>query len=145
MLRSLIRLCAYAAITLAAFLAAAAFLIFVVFDEDFSVHYATSAEARADRAIERGWLPEILPDSAFDIDEEHNIDTNRGGGTFHFAATDAETFRARLQPASPAAIARVDSAGLLTQGYSFHAFEDFLLAVNWQTREAEFWLLGDLD
>ena len=145
MLRGLLRLCLIAAIMLAAFLAAAALLIFVVFDEDFSVHYATSAEARADRAVARGWLPDVLPDSAFDIDEEHNIDTNRGGGTFRFTATDAETFRARLQPAGPAEIRRVDGAGLLTQGYSFHAFEDFILAVNWQAGEAEFWLLNEVD
>lgn len=143
MLRSLLRLGLIAAITLSAIAAVAALLIFVVFNDNMSAHYATGAEARADGAFARGWLPRAMPDSSFDIDEEHNLDSNRGHGTFRFAAEDAETFRARLQPASSPDINSVDGADLLSQGYSFHAFEDFILAVNWQTGEAEFWLNYD--
>ncbi len=84
-----------------------------------------------------------MPDSSSDIDEEHNLDSNRGSGTFRFGMEDAETFRARLQPASPADINSVDGADLLSQGYSFHVFEDFILAVNWQAGVVEFWLLTD--
>jgi hypothetical protein len=126
---------------LAPFLAAAVVML-VVLDDNMSVHYATSAEARADDAFGRGWLPEVLPDSAFDIAERHNLDTSTGHGTFRFAARDVEAFRARLQqPAGTAEIASVDGAELLSNGYSFHVFEDVILAVNWQTQRAEFWLL----
>ena len=52
---------------LAAPLAIAAFTIFVVFDEDFSAHYVTTAEARGAGALGRGWLPRAMPDSAYDI------------------------------------------------------------------------------
>ena len=143
MRRFFLRLSLIAAITLAAIAAAAALLIFVVFNDNMSAHYATAAEARAGGAFSRGWLPRAMPDSSFDIAEEHNLDSNRGSGTFRFAAEDAETFRARLQPANPAGGNSVDGSKLLSQGYSFHAFEDFILAVNWQTGAAEFWLNDD--
>jgi hypothetical protein len=140
MLGCLLRICAFAGIYLAAPVAIAAFLIFVVLDDNMSTHYATSTEARGDGAFARGWLPRAMPDSAYDINEEHNLDTNVGHGTFRSAAADADTFRARLQPATAADILRVDGAEFLSQGYSFHAFEDFILAVNWETQEAQFWL-----
>jgi hypothetical protein len=127
---------------LASFLAAAAAML-VALDDDLSVHYATSAEARADDAFGRGWLPRVLPDSAFDIDERHNLDTNRGHGTFRFTEKDAGTFRTRLRPAGAAEIANIDGAERLGNGYSFYAFEDFILAINWRTQRAEFWLLRD--
>lgn len=38
--------------------------------------YPSLAEARADGAIERGWLPAFLPASSRDIAEIHNLDTN---------------------------------------------------------------------
>lgn len=142
MFRVLLRFGVVSAITLAA-IAAASLLYFVILDDNMSVHYATDAEARADGAYGRGWLPRAMPDSAFDIDEEHNLDSNRGDGTFRFATEDAESFRIRLQPANPADIDSVDGADLLSQGYSFHAFEDFILAVNWQMGAAEFWLNYD--
>jgi hypothetical protein len=44
--------------------------------EDFESHYQAIAAARADGAFARGWLPEIVPGSATDIWEFHNIDTN---------------------------------------------------------------------
>ena len=50
--------------------------------EDVETHYATSADARADMAFERGWLPPIVPRNAFDIWEFHNIDSNRTWACF---------------------------------------------------------------
>ena len=38
--------------------------------------YATAEEARADGALERGWIPEILPRDAHAIREVHDIATN---------------------------------------------------------------------
>jgi hypothetical protein len=50
--------------------------------EDVETHYATFADARADMAFERGWLPPIVPRNAFDIWEFHNIDANRTWACF---------------------------------------------------------------
>jgi hypothetical protein len=38
--------------------------------------YPAYADAVADGAIERGWIPEWVPASAFDIYEKHDLDTN---------------------------------------------------------------------
>ena len=44
--------------------------------------YATAEEARADGALERGWIPEILPRDAHAIREVHDIATNLTWGCF---------------------------------------------------------------
>lgn len=102
-------------------------------------NYATAVAARAAGAVERGWLPEELPDSAFDIAESHHLDTNVGSGSFRFQAVDAEAFRAKLQPASPAEIQRFDDAEKLQRkGYGFYGVSKFIVAVNWQTLHVHF-------
>jgi len=50
--------------------------------------YKTFAEAQADGAIERGWLPTFLPASATDIRDVHNIDTNARWLAFHAPIVD---------------------------------------------------------
>ncbi|PHS40670.1 MAG: hypothetical protein COB07_03955 [Sulfurovum sp.] len=42
----------------------------------------------SDNAIERGWIPEILPESAYDIVEIHNLDTNVFYGSFYYKEKD---------------------------------------------------------
>ena len=44
--------------------------------------YNDKKEVINDNAIQRGWIPEIIPDSAFQIIEEHNLDTNSINGSF---------------------------------------------------------------
>ena len=82
---------------------------------EHSMHasYTTAAAARADGGVGRGWLPEELPDSAFSISEFHNLDTNTGGGSFSFAASDADSIRAKLKPASVADVRRYHDANKL--------------------------------
>jgi hypothetical protein len=38
--------------------------------------YATIQDAKKDRLFERGWVPQVLPDTAGPLTEAHNIDTN---------------------------------------------------------------------
>lgn len=105
--------------------------------------YPTLAAAKADGAIERGWLPGILPASSVQIEEEHNLDTNIGHGKFAFAQTDAEQFRQQLVPMKTDEQFRrvkVQRQDLERQGYSFYVFEDFYLAVNWQKLHGQFWI-----
>ncbi len=47
--------------------------------------YASYAEARAQGAVGPGkWLPELLPESATDIREQHDLDTNESWLSFSF-------------------------------------------------------------
>ena len=38
--------------------------------------YSDADEARADGGVERGWLPDWLPDNAINIHDYHDLDTN---------------------------------------------------------------------
>lgn len=60
--------------------------------------YATLAEARDDGLFDRGWLPDILPQSARDIRTRNNLDHNTSTGEFSFDPRDAPAFVARLKP-----------------------------------------------
>jgi hypothetical protein len=101
--------------------------------------YSTAADARVDGAVKRGWLPEALPDSASDISESHNLDTNVGKGSFKFGVTDVDSFRRKLSPATPDQIERfAGSERLKSDGYTFHAVPGFILAVNWQSLKVHF-------
>jgi hypothetical protein len=109
------------------------------FSDVLSNSHATRAEA-AD-AIGRGWIPAILPESATDIRESHNLDTNVGHGTFAFGAADAHSFQAALVsvPADHPARARSREA-LERSGYVFYSYKDFDIAVDWKDRKGQFWL-----
>ena len=123
---------------LGAFLAAST-VFFAACDESMHATYATAAAARADGGVDRGWLPDQLPDSAVSITESHDLDTNTGEGSFRFGAADSDSFRAKLQSATPADLQRFsDPNKLQRNGYSFYAVPEFVLAVNWQTRHAIF-------
>lgn len=89
----------------------------------------------------RGWIPAVLPESAVDIRESHNLDTNAGHGTFAFGAMDAESFKARLVPVPADRLVRAKSREALERsGYAFYSYDDFDIAVNWKDRKAQFWL-----
>jgi len=47
-------------------------------------------------AIQKGWIPAILPSSAFDIVETHDIDTNTILGSFSYKEKDEEKFLQNL-------------------------------------------------
>ena len=64
-------------------------------------NYATLADARADRLFERGWLPDILPETATNIRTSNNLDINVSVGEFEFESVDAAAFYAKLQLGAP--------------------------------------------
>lgn len=46
-------------------------------DSEYMTNYYRSyADAVSDGAIQRGWIPELVPASAFEISEQHDLDTN---------------------------------------------------------------------
>jgi|GEM_PF-1736743 len=50
------------------------------------------------KAIERGWIPAILPKSAYDISETHDIDTNEIFGSFYYHDIDETELLSKLKP-----------------------------------------------
>ncbi len=65
-------------------------------DERLEKRYGSLEEARRDGALARGWVPAVLPESASDIIEFHDLDTNETWGTFKFSPTGSAAFRAAL-------------------------------------------------
>ena len=66
--------------TMAAFMAltvAVTGYVWVVSREVRTEEYPTLAAAHADGALERGWIPPWIPDSARNLREAHDLDTNR--------------------------------------------------------------------
>ena len=69
-----------------------------------SNNYATKAEASADSLFDKGWLPDLVPDSATNIHVENNLDLSISWGSFRFAPRDWALMErgANMQLASPA-------------------------------------------
>lgn len=63
--------------------------------------YATLADARADGLFDRGWLPDVLPESAVDIHTSNNLDLNFSVGDFSFSPTDSHRLFAHLSAGVP--------------------------------------------
>ena len=121
--------------------------------------FTTMAEARAAGAIERGWLPELVPPGAHDIREAHDQGgTRRRWGLFSFRDEDAEALRAKLGPEmsfsglgvdAPPRIewwpvqlrGNLDAERIAATGMKgYRAAGDELVAgVNWNQRRAYYW------
>ena len=54
--------------------------------------YDSKSVVKQEQAIEHGWVPGIIPDSAFEITETHDIDTNEIFGNFKYKQEDEEKF-----------------------------------------------------
>tara|TARA_B110000495_G_C22759950_1_gene445018 strand:- start:404 stop:739 length:336 start_codon:yes stop_codon:yes gene_type:complete len=59
--------------------------------------YKDKKEIIKDKAIQRGWIPEIIPDSASQIREEHNLDLNTVKGIFVYNEKDEVNFIDNLE------------------------------------------------
>ena len=108
-----------------------------------STSYIGYDDIVADKSIERGWMPAIIPKSAFHIKESHDIDTNTGQGLFQFRSTDISDFKENLG-------AEVDSQrrDSLREKYNLphgevYQWKKFIFSINWDRNEAEFRLIGD--
>ena len=108
-------------------------------DDVLSSRHATRADA-AD-TIGRGWVPAVLPESATDIRETHNLDSNVGHGSFQFSAADMQSFQAALARVPGGRPVRAKSREKFEgSGYVFYTYEDFDIAVNWDDRKGQFWI-----
>jgi hypothetical protein len=68
-------------------------------------HYETYNDAVSDHLFVRGWLPEFIPSSSFNITTANDLDLGTSEGEFSFNPVDAQTFALQLQaysgPESP--------------------------------------------
>ncbi len=98
-------------------------MLFVFFDDTQTNHYATLGDAKADGAIERGWVPSIIPASAYDITEKHNLDANAFRGSFSYHKEDMPHFMEALK--------------IIDANRSIYQWEDTLFYID--TKEQKVW------
>jgi len=99
----------------------AAFFMISHYFSDLQINkYPDMDVVKQDHAIERGWIPSILPASAFNIAETHNIDTNEIFGSFYYKSIDEAAFVRQLHIVSD-----------MNQTYQW---ENFLFKINTETK-----------
>lgn len=59
--------------------------------------YKNIIDARADKLFERGWLPDILPNSTTKIETINDLDLNTSSGSFIIPESDIEQFTKQLK------------------------------------------------
>jgi hypothetical protein len=65
--------------------------------DDVTSKYSTLEDARSAELFNRGWLPDILPASAYDIRVTNDLDVNASEGEFSFDPADFPSFAAQFQ------------------------------------------------
>lgn len=148
-------------LTLSRIVLAAATATSIACAENVESFYATRPEAGA---AEYGrWIPPLLPPSAKNIHECHNIDSSETWGAFEFRPEDTDALRSRLIPIEvgrleglrvsaprrltwwPSALRGVlKTEALRNSGFEFFAFDEkdasyrLVLALNWGRQKALF-------
>lgn len=99
-------------------------------DDSASLSYSTRAEAEAESEspFARGWLPEIIPASSFNISMRNDLDLNISEGEFSFLRSDYDAFVAKLE--------RVSSPD--KGGASAYVYEDWTFWINDQKNYCRF-------
>ena len=68
-----------------------------LYDETVKSFYETKTEAVNNRLFIRGWLPDIIPNSSFDISVNNDLDLNKSKGSFSFLNKDYDSFLKNLE------------------------------------------------
>lgn len=74
-------------------------LLFIIFLNSCDIHtesYDTKEAAIDDELFERGWLPELIPNSATKIVIRTDGEANLADGTFHYSPSEHEDFVKKL-------------------------------------------------
>jgi hypothetical protein len=81
------------------FLAVYLFMASYFSDAHFN-KYSDRETVKENQAIEKGWVPAILPESAYDIAETHDLDTNELFGNFQYKEKDEEALLKNMTASS---------------------------------------------
>jgi len=76
----------------------AAYFMLTHYFSDLQINkYPDRETVMEDRAIQEGWVPAILPESAYDIAETHDLDANTLFGSFYYREKDEEGLLKKLK------------------------------------------------
>ena len=97
------------------------FLLTSYFSDTQINKYDSIAAVQDNKAMQKGWIPKILPASAYDIVETHDIDTNENFGKFSYKEPDEASFLAQL-----------------SENNDTYSNENFLFKINKEKNEVRF-------
>lgn len=80
-----------------------ALVLYMIPGNEVEIRYPTLLAARADKQLDQGWLPAILPPSTTDIRIINNLDLNTSSGDFDFHPAEYRLIVARTGPYRPIA------------------------------------------
>ncbi len=86
--------------------------------------YSDKETAKKNQVIQKGWVPAILPETAYDISETHDLDTNTLFGSFRYKEKDEESLLKNMSTVS-------DTNGTLEWG-------DFLFKIDREKNRVKF-------
>lgn len=88
----------YKLLIIAVAIAGLVYLLFSIFFADVQINkYTDIAAVKDQQAIQKGWIPAILPASAYEIAETHDLDKNELFGSFKYKEADEVLFLKQLQ------------------------------------------------
>lgn len=93
---------------------------------DRSDEYETVDDARKSHVFDKGWLPDLLPASAYDLKVVTNVEISAGRGKFRFDPKDYPEFLAKLARYE-GSMSKIDDDNesikkLLGEGYEARAY-----------------------
>lgn len=68
--------------------------------ETFESHFETYQQLKESELINNGWIPGIIPKSAYDIHERHSVDVGRVNVSFRFQLGDTKEIEENCTTAS---------------------------------------------
>lgn len=80
------------------FFAAVYFMLTNYFTDVQINKYPDIQAVKQDHAIEKGWIPAILPESAYNIEETHDLESNQLFGSFQYKKRDESAIVGKLAP-----------------------------------------------
>ena len=124
-----------------------------------TMSFASMREARDAGAVERGWVPPVLPDAVYEMRAAYEPGGTRRWGLFNFRAEDEAALRAILEPEElslsgmrveipgriewwPLALrGSLDAEALTITGLKAYRLRGsgLVVAVNWSQRRAYYW------
>ncbi len=100
------------------------FILTLYFDDVQINKYPDKVVVVEQKAIERGWVPAILPETAYEISETHDTDTNDIFGAFFYKEKEEADFIQKLE--------------LLPDTNQTYVWEDFLFKIDKEQNRVKF-------
>ena len=86
-------------------------------------HYPTYNDAVKDNLFGRGWLPDFIPLSSFNITTSNDLDLNTSKGEFSFSSAASDAFLSKLHPHSGSASSYFDAGVAANEQQNYAAYE----------------------